>query len=142
MRGPGFRVTVALMRSLRHPLALWVLRAVLAAWLGVLGAAEYHRAAVVHETCEHGLVVESQEGETVAEPRSDGPIAKATPAEPPHDHGCLMPAGDTSPTAGIGAVTAPAWSATPPRAVAAHVVAAPRPPPLDYAPKTSPPAAG
>lgn len=120
----------------RRPYALVVWCAVLLSWLGALGATQVHRYAVTHVVCEeHGEVVEIE-----AEAAEEA-VAKPAPGER-HDHGCdLLGVGGPAtvpetPRPFVAAETLP-----PPRPVAA-LPAAPRGPPLAYAPKTSPPARG
>lgn len=129
------------MEWLRSNLSARVWFATLIVWLTTGNAAFVHEYSVAHVWCaEHGEVVELSARASTAS-SEDGPTLSAGAQDNDHhDHGCALP--------GVPATTddLPVLCAPPaPQAIAWPLVAvvlslAPRPPPLAYAPKTSPPA--
>ena len=123
----------------RLPRALSLLAAVL--WLWNATTSEVHHLVVKHVVCaEHGELseVKSHGGAAVSEPGAHPSIVAADAEHP--DHGCagVLPTPDRAPAV-LGAPRmhrAPLVVADP-----TCTPAAPRGPPLAYAPKTSPPLA-
>ena len=99
------------------------------AWVAAPIASGLHERMVRHEVCEHGDIVEPGTGADAGDPDQEGED---------HEHGCFF---DTLAGSAAVASAAPGVVSTDADAHADVVLfdAAPRGPPLRYAPKTSPP---
>ncbi len=117
--------------------ALFAVVAVLWATLGFV--ARLHAVAVPHVTCpEHGEVVELHAGDASVE-QDAVPTLRDAPSSHAHDDGCALP---PALAALAGAERTSAEVAVPPPATLTVIATrGARPPPLRYAPKTSPPRA-
>lgn len=130
-----------MLRLLAHPLARPFALFAAMMWLWSTSASEVHHILVKHVVCaEHGELSEVRgHGDTVQSDQADHPsIAADAPAHP--DHGCagLVATPDRAPPVlGTPRVTRAALLVADPLTTPA----APRGPPLAYAPKTSPPLA-
>jgi hypothetical protein len=126
----------------RYALRLWLLT--LLAWVSAGSAALVHEYTVSHVICaDHGEVVELGPGHQDVIAQAGHPTARDAPlGADQHDHGCALPAMPTPPDV-LPNFTMPAvhfvafW---PTQSVVS--LRAARPPPLRYAPKTSPPVSG
>lgn len=126
----------------RHALRLWLVT--LIAWVSAGSAAFVHEYTVAHVVCaDHGEVVELAASHGDAAAHADHPSLRDAPlGSDHHDHGCALPAMPAPPEL-LPTFTMPAvhFVATwPTQAVVS--LRAPRPPPLRFAPKTSPPVSG
>lgn len=129
------------MERLRTPAARFLLALGLLAWIGVTWADQLHAYLVVHAICpDHGEIVELAHGHGhVLSPHDGVSIGKADVSSE-HDHGCasllcqldmaLASKSQPPPTSVRPLISRPQWP-----------TAAPRGPPLAWAPKTSPPRA-
>lgn len=111
-------------------------------WLTTESTALLHEYTVTHVWCaEHGGLVEQQSsGVSVSSSKDETTIQAGPNDRDHHEHGCGLPGGppttdDLPRILNVPEVSASAWPA-----VAIVTCRAPRPPPLAYAPKTSPPA--
>lgn len=126
----------------RHAPRLWLLT--LLAWVSTGSAALVHEYIVAHVICaDHGEVVELAPGHHDLTASADHPSLRDAPlGSDHHDHGCALPAMPAPPDV-LPHFTMPAIhliASWPTQAVVS--LRAPRPPPLRYAPKTSPPVSG
>jgi hypothetical protein len=126
-----------------HPAVRAVALVAALLWAWTVSAGQVHRLLVDHVVCD--THEQSVEQHRAAGPSADassgaGPTWHAAPAHGDHDHGCatasLAPS-EPPPLVALRAVSRLSWATVDPLAVAE----APRGPPLDFAPKTSPPAA-
>lgn len=118
------------MRHLRHQARLPLLLGLLAFLVASTGAL-LHDILVQHEVCdEHGEVVEIDPNADADEDHGD---------EDEHDHDCSFEGLATLATSELPTVDLPRAD-LPPHAAPDLTAAAPRGPPLAFAPKTSPPA--
>jgi hypothetical protein len=110
-------------------------------WVWSVSAAQVHGLLVEHAVCdEHGQTVEVHRPDhpVADEAPDERPTWSAAPAHDEHDHGCAVAsvAPDEAPrVVALRPFTRLSWTTVDPLAVAE----APRGPPLDFAPKTSPP---
>lgn len=110
-------------------------------WAWTVSAGQVHRLLVEHAVCdEHGQTIEVHHAEdpTAEAAPERGPTWSAAPGHAEHDHGCTVssvPPNEAPPVVALRAVSRRSWTTLDPLAVAE----APRGPPIDFAPKTSPP---
>jgi len=129
------------MDRLRAPAARLLLALGLLAWIGASWADQLHAYLVVHAVCpDHGEIVELAHGEALTASHADGPSVGDADVDDDHEHGCatLWCQVVGLPTL---AARAPAPTAKPLTTSRSWSTAAPRGPPLAWAPKTSPPRA-
>lgn len=130
------------MDRLRTPAARLLLALGLLAWIGVAWADRLHAYLVVHAVCpDHGEIVElAGGGHHAGLPDHGGPSIGDADAHDGHEHGCAHLLFQVQALPAL-AVVYPPPSARPLVAQAVGYTAAPRGPPLAWAPKTSPPSA-
>lgn len=130
------------MERLRSPAARLLLALGLLAWIGGTWADRLHAYLVVHVVCpDHGEIVElAPGGPTVAHRAHDGTSIGDADVHDEHDHGCasLLCQVEALP---VLALRHPPPTARPLVSPSFGTTAAPRGPPLAWAPKTSPPSA-
>lgn len=115
--------------------------ATLFVWLATGNAALVHEYTVTHVWCaEHGEVVEQESRGVTASSSKETTASAGSKDGDHHDHGCGLPGGPPHTDDLPIVLNPPTVTFAPWPTVAAVTCRAPRPPPLAYAPKTSPPA--
>ncbi len=119
------------MNSLRSRSARLAMLAAVFCWVAGLGAEVVHNAVQRHAVCEHGELIEIQDTQQQVAVLSQ---------DAAHQHGCIFEKLSTEALTnpGIAALDLPVLSNEAPLLASSM---APRGPPLQFAPKTGPPAA-